>query len=143
MYVCNIKQAVKAANGADMFQEVQMDKEQLEYFLKLLLQKKAELAGAADETIEEMTRLEENFPDMTDRASLETDRSFELRIRDRERKLLHKIDKAIERIQNGTYGICEACGEEIGFKRLEARPVTTLCIDCKAKQEREEKSRGE
>jgi DnaK suppressor protein len=80
---------------------------------------------------------------MTDRASLETDRSFELRIRDRERKLLHKIDKAIERIQNGTYGICEACGEEIGFKRLEARPVTTLCIDCKAKQEREEKSRGE
>jgi DnaK suppressor protein len=126
-----------------MFQEVQMDKEQLEYFLKLLLQKKAELAGAADETIEEMTRLEENFPDMTDRASLETDRSFELRIRDRERKLLHKIDKAIERIQNGTYGICEACGEEIGFKRLEARPVTTLCIDCKAKQEREEKSRGE
>ncbi|MEZ0329341.1 MAG: RNA polymerase-binding protein DksA [Dissulfuribacterales bacterium] len=119
-----------------------MDKEQLEYFLKLLLQKKEELAGAADQTIEEMTQLEENFPDMTDRASLETDRSFELRIRDRERKLLHKIDKAIERIQNGTYGICESCGEEIGFKRLEARPVTTLCIDCKAKQEREEKSRG-
>lgn len=128
--------------GADMFQEAQMDKEQLEYFLKLLLQKKEELAGAADQTIEEMTQLEENFPDMTDRASLETDRSFELRIRDRERKLLHKIDKAIERIQNGTYGICESCGEEIGFKRLEARPVTTLCIDCKAKQEREEKSRG-
>lgn len=125
-----------------MFQEVQMDKEQLEYFLKLLLQKKEELMGAADQTIEEMTQLEENFPDMTDRASLETDRSFELRIRDRERKLLHKIDKAIERIQNGTYGICESCGEEIGFKRLEARPVTTLCIDCKARQEREEKSRG-
>ncbi len=126
-----------------MFQEVQMDKENLEYFLKLLLQKKEELAGAADQTIEEMTQLEENFPDMTDRASLETDRSFELRIRDRERKLLYKIDKAIERIQNGTYGICESCGEEIGFKRLEARPVTTLCIDCKAKQEREEKARGE
>jgi len=128
--------------GADIPQEVQMDKEQLEHFLKLLLQKRNELTGAADQTIEEMTQLEENFPDMTDRASLETDRSFELRIRDRERKLLHKIDKAIERIQNGTYGICEECGAEIGFKRLEARPVTTLCIECKTKQEREEKARG-
>ncbi|EKD38754.1 MAG: hypothetical protein ACD_75C00621G0006, partial [uncultured bacterium] len=70
-------------------------------------------------------------------------RSFELRIRDRERKLLSKIDEAIARIDDGSYGICEDCGEEIGLKRLEARPVTTLCIDCKTLQETREKSVGQ
>ena len=68
--------------------------------------------------------------------------SFELRIRDRERKLLSKIDEAIARIDDGSYGICEDCDEEIGLKRLEARPVTTLCIDCKTIQETKEKSKG-
>ncbi len=119
-----------------------MDQQQLEYFRKLLQKKLDELLGEADKTLEEMTDMDDHFPDPTDRASVESDRSFELRIRDRERKLIKKIKKALERIDDGTYGICEGCGEDIGFKRLEARPVTTLCIECKSKQEQEEKARG-
>jgi len=83
----------------------------------------------------------ENFPDMTDQASAETDQNFTIRLREREQKLLKKIDDALERINNGTFGICESCGEEISLKRLEARPVTTLCIDCKTRQEADEKIR--
>jgi DnaK suppressor protein len=90
----------------------------------------------------EMTDQTTNVPDPNDRATLESGRSFELRIRDRERRLLSKIDEAIARIDDGTYGVCEDCGEEIGLKRLEARPVTTLCIDCKTIQETREKSVG-
>jgi len=119
-----------------------MDQEQLEYFRGLLQAKLDELLGEADRTLGDMTVMDDHFPDPTDRASVESDRSFELRIRDRERKLIKKIRKALERIDDGTYGICEGCGEEIGPKRLEARPVTTLCIDCKSRQEREEKARG-
>ena len=119
-----------------------MDQQQLEYFRKLLQKKLDELLGEADKTLEEMTDMDDHFPDPTDRASVESDRSFELRIRDRERKLIKKIKKALERIDEGTYGVCEECGEDIGFKRLEARPVTTLCIECKSKQEKEEKARG-
>jgi DnaK suppressor protein len=84
----------------------------------------------------------DTFPDPTDRATLETDRNFMLRIRDRERKLISKIKEALERIEDGTYGLCEACGEPIGEKRLMARPVTTLCIECKARQEKQERVRG-
>jgi len=80
-----------------------------------------------------------NFPDPTDRASLESDRNFELRIRDRERKLINKIREAVERLDEGEYGVCESCGEDIGEARLRARPVTTLCIECKTEQERQEK----
>ncbi|HEU0265770.1 MAG TPA: RNA polymerase-binding protein DksA, partial [Geobacterales bacterium] len=80
-----------------------------------------------------------NFPDPNDRASQESDRTFELRIRDRERRLLAKIREALERIDDGTFGICEECGEEISEPRLRARPVTTLCIDCKMEEERQEK----
>ncbi len=79
------------------------------------------------------------FPDLGDQASAETDRSFMLRLRGREQKLLKKIEEAIERIDKGEYGICDVCGEEIGIKRLEARPVTTMCIECKTEQEEEEK----
>ncbi len=79
------------------------------------------------------------FPDLGDQASAETDRSFMLRLRGREQKLLKKIEDAMERIDAGEYGSCEACGEEIGIKRLEARPVTTMCIECKTEQEEEEK----
>jgi DnaK suppressor protein len=79
------------------------------------------------------------FPDLGDQASAETDRSFMLRLRGREQKLLKKIEEAIERIEVGQYGICDVCGEEIGLKRLEARPVTTMCIECKTEQEEEEK----
>jgi len=80
-----------------------------------------------------------NFPDMGDQATAETDRNFMLRLRDRERMLLKKIDETIERIDNNSYGICSSCGNEIDIKRLEVRPVTDLCIDCKIRQEEEEK----
>lgn len=120
-----------------------MDQKQLDHFRSILEKRLRELLGEADKTIEEMTETEENYPDLTDRAAVESDRGFELRIRDRERRLIKKIRKALERIDNGTYGICEGCGGEIGVKRLEARPVTTLCIECKSRQEQEEKARGE
>lgn len=119
-----------------------MEQERLEYFKKLLDKERQEVLTAATETIKELNAAEENLPDITDMASAEADRSFQLRIRDRERKLLNKIDKAILRISDGTYGICEGCGDDIEEKRLEARPVTTLCIKCKAKQETEEKAKG-
>lgn len=80
-----------------------------------------------------------NFPDITDQAAAEADKNFTIRLREREQKLLKKIDEALSRIANGTFGICELCGEEISYKRLHARPVTTYCIDCKTKQEEEEK----
>jgi DnaK suppressor protein len=86
-----------------------------------------------------MSDEEETFPDPTDRASLESDRNFLLRIRDRERKLILKIEEALDRIEKGTFGICEVCGEEISEERLQARPVTTLCIDCKTEEEEKEK----
>jgi DnaK suppressor protein len=84
----------------------------------------------------------EILPDPPDRASLEADRNFMLRIRDRENKLIKKIKKALDRIENGTFGVCEKCGEDISVKRLKARPVTTLCIDCKTKEEAFEKALG-
>jgi DnaK suppressor protein len=89
-----------------------------------------------------MTVPKENFPDPTDRASLEADRNFMLRIRDRESKLIKKIKKALDRIDNGTFGICEKCGEDIAPARLKARPVTTQCIECKTKEEALEKALG-
>lgn len=119
----------------------QMNQAQLEYFKTLLNKKLSNLLGEADKTLVEMTTSNGQVPDPTDRASLESERSFELRIRDRERKLIKKIRKALERIDEDTYGICEECGEDIGIKRLEARPVTTLCIECKSKQEKEEKAK--
>jgi len=119
-----------------------MDKENLEYFRGLLQNQLDELIEEALRTINGMTNLKDNFPDPTDRAALETDRNFLLRIRDRERKLIEKIKEALERIDNGSFGICEVCGQEIGEERLRARPVTTLCIDCKKKQEAREKARG-
>jgi DnaK suppressor protein len=83
----------------------------------------------------------ETLTDLGDQASAETDQNFILRLREREQKLLKKIDEAIDRINEGTFGICESCGGPISVKRLKARPVTTLCIDCKTKQEAEEKIR--
>jgi DnaK suppressor protein len=83
----------------------------------------------------------EAFPDVSDQASAEVDQNFSMRIRDRERKLLKKIDEALDRMSNATYGVCEHCGGEIPYKRLKARPVTTLCIECKTSQEQEEQAR--
>ena len=117
-----------------------MKKEQVDYFKELLEQRLQELLTNADGTVTEMTVDVESFPDPTDRASLESDRNFTLRIRDRERKLIGKIKEALERIEDGSFGECEKCGGDISFKRLQARPVTTLCIDCKKRQEATEKS---
>ena len=116
-----------------------MNKQQLEEFRSLLQSQMDELLSDAGKTVSDMTEEKTNFPDPTDRASLESDRNFELRIRDRERKLINKIRQALERIEDGTFGQCESCEEEIGTERLRARPVTTLCIDCKTEQERQEK----
>ena len=118
-----------------------MKKEKLEKFKALLIERKSVLLEEAKDTMVEMTDDEEAFPDPNDRATLESDRNRTLRIRDRERKLISKIDKALERVEDGTFGICEECGEEITDARLKARPVTTLCIDCKEEQEKQEKAR--
>ena len=119
-----------------------MDQERLEYFKGLLQDQLDKLIEEALKTVNGMTNLKDNFPDPSDRAALETDRNFLLRIRDRERKLIEKIKEALERIDNGTFGICEVCSKEIGEERLSARPVTTQCIDCKKKQEAREKAKG-
>ncbi len=119
-----------------------MKKEDIDYFKTLLTDQLEELLHQADDTVSDMTEQKENFPDPTDRASLEADRNFMLRIRDREHKLIKKIKKALERIENGTFGICESCGEDISLGRLKARPVTTQCIACKTKEEALEKALG-
>jgi len=116
-----------------------MEKEKIEYFKDLLNTRLESLLAEAGKTVEDMSDNEESFPDPTDRASLESDRNFLLRIRDRERKLIIKIKEALDRIEDGTFGICEVCGEEISEERLKARPVTTLCIDCKTDEEEKEK----
>jgi DnaK suppressor protein len=119
-----------------------MKKKEIEYFKKLLTAQLEELLEQADDTVSGMTAPKENFPDPTDRASLEADRNFLLRIRDRESKLIKKIKKTLARIESGTFGTCESCGENISAKRIKARPVTTQCIECKTKEEALEKALG-
>jgi DnaK suppressor protein len=116
-----------------------MEEAKIEYFRGMLQDEMKVLLEEAGKTVSEMTSETTNFPDPNDRATQESDRSFELRIRDRERRLINKIREALERIEEGTFGVCEMCEEEIGEARLKARPVTTLCIDCKMEQERKEK----
>ena len=116
-----------------------MKPETLEEFRRLLQEMLEKLISEADRTVAEMNEEQTNFPDPTDRASLESDRNFELRIRDRERKLISKVREALKRIDDGEFGLCEICEEPIGEGRLRARPVTTLCIDCKTEQERLER----
>ncbi len=116
-----------------------MDKKTLAEFKNLLTRQLESLLQEAGKTVTGMTEEKSNFPDPTDRASLESDRNFELRIRDRERKLINKIRQALKRIEDGTFGLCENCEEEIGMERLRARPVTTRCINCKTEQERQER----
>jgi DnaK suppressor protein len=121
-----------------------MRERELKHFQGLLQEQLDQLLKEADRTVDGMTDAKaENFPDPTDRAALESNRNFTLRIRDRERKLIVKIKEALTRIDDGSYGLCEECGEKIGRERLEARPVTTLCFDCKSLQEvSERKLRG-
>jgi DnaK suppressor protein len=120
-----------------------MKPEKVQFFRYLLTQKMNELLDEAEKTVSDMTTGKENFPDPNDRATLESDRNFELRIRDRERKLIVKIQEAIKRLDDGVFGICDVCGGTISEKRLIARPVTTQCINCKTKQEKIERQKGE
>jgi len=124
------------------FKELIMEQKEIEHFKKILTNQLKELLIHAGDTVSGMTTPRENYPDPADRSTIETDRNFMLRIRDRERQLAGKIRKALLRIENGTFGICEKCEEEISFKRLEARPVTTQCIDCKTKEEAYENALG-
>jgi DnaK suppressor protein len=120
--------------------EAAAKEKKLQQIRKKLLRQKEELLSGAGQTRNTMPE-ETAFPELGDQASAEIDRNFTLRLGDRERKLLKKIEDAIEKIDTGTYGICESCGQPIGLSRLEARPVTTMCIDCKTEQEEEEKLR--
>lgn len=111
---------------------------------KKLLKQRQELLSEAEQTLNSKISTEkESFPDPTDQAVAELDNNFLLKLRSREQKLLKKIDEAIARIDSGSYGVCESCGGEINVKRLEVRPVTTLCIECKTAQEEEEKRQAD
>lgn len=119
--------------------EQYMSKPQLNHFRKILNDWKAELSQELDRTVHTMQDEVTMFADPNDRASQETDMTLELRNRDRERKLIKKIDETLRNIDGDEYGYCEGCGIEIGLKRLEARPTATLCIDCKTLDEMREK----
>jgi DnaK suppressor protein len=120
-----------------------MKKKDLEFFKKLLAEQLEELLRHGENAVTGMRDPGDNLPDPTDRASFDTDRSFMLRIRDREAKLIKKIREALDRIDDGSFGICETCGEEISIKRLMARPMTNQCIACKTNEEKMEKAIGE
>ena len=122
--------------------EEYMSPDQIEHFRTILLHWKKELMTEVNRTVHHMQDEASNFPDPTDRASQESDFSLELRTRDRERKLIKKIDESIAMLDAGDYGFCEACGVEIGIKRLEARPTASQCIDCKTLDEIREKQMG-
>ncbi|MBI1988037.1 MAG: RNA polymerase-binding protein DksA [Nitrospinae bacterium] len=117
-----------------------MNKKTLKYFEQELVKKRQDLIEEATKTVNTDLKAQKGeLPDTVDRSSLETDRSFLLRLRDRERKLIKKIDETLARIKEGTFGICMECGEEIDEERLKVRPVATLCISCKEDQEQKEK----
>lgn len=120
-----------------------MEQKDIEYFRQLLASMLDEAQQKGDSTLEDLTDNNEIFADPADRATAESDRAFTLRIRDRERRLIKKIRAALQRIEEGSFGVCEDCGEEIGVPRLKARPVTKLCINCKSKQEEDEHLRGD
>lgn len=122
--------------------EEYMNEQQLEHFRQLLLNWKKELMEEVDRTVQHLKEEANNFADPADRATQEEEFSLELRTRDRERKLIKKISETLEKIDEGDYGYCEACGIEIGIRRLEARPTATLCVDCKSLAEIKEKQIG-
>src|SRR5216684_6078852 len=117
-----------------------MNPRQLEYFRQKLLRWRAELLAESSETLQHLKEESLLKPDITDRASLETERAIELRTRDRERKLIAKIDAALERIKDGTFGYCEETDQPIGIRRLEARPIATLSIEAQERHERMERT---
>ncbi|MBI3899861.1 MAG: RNA polymerase-binding protein DksA [Gammaproteobacteria bacterium] len=122
--------------------EKYMNKKQHDHFRTKLLAWRTDLLEELTRTVHQMRDEPDNPPDPNDRASQETDMSLELRSRDRERKLIKKIDEALTRIDTGDYGFCEVCGVEIGLERLDARPTADLCIDCKTLDEIREKQMG-
>ena len=119
--------------------ESYMNDEQIEHFRGILLNWRGELVDEMSRTVSHMKDEAANFPDPADRATQEEEFSLELRTRDRERKLIKKIDSTLDRLQNDDYGYCDACGIEIGIQRLEARPTATMCIDCKTLAEIKER----
>lgn len=122
--------------------EEYMNDKQIEHFRQILLAWKRQLMEEVDRTLHHMQDEAANFPDPNDRASQESEFTLELRTRDRERKLIKKIDDSLIHLDSGDYGFCETCGIEIGIRRLEARPTATLCIDCKVLDEIREKQMG-
>lgn len=120
--------------------EVFMNERQREYFRRKLIAWKEDILRESHETLIVLQNENENHPDLADRASFETDRSIELRARDRQRKLIAKIDAALARLDDGTYGYCEETGEPIGLKRLDARPIATLSIEAQERHERRERT---
>ena len=122
--------------------EEYMNEDQVEHFRRILQSWKNELMREVDRTVHHMQDEAANFPDPNDRATQESEFSLELRTRDRERKLIKKIEESMENLERGDYGFCETCGVEIGLRRLEARPTATQCIDCKTLDEIREKQIG-
>ncbi len=120
--------------------EEYMNDMQLEYFRRKLVDWKKELLAQSSDTLDDLRQGGLNQPDDIDRASLETDKSLDLRTKDRARKLIVKIDEALDRIEDGSYGYCEETGEEIGIDRLMARPIATLCLEAQERHERMEKT---
>ena len=118
-----------------------MNDAQTAHFREILQNWKRELMEEVDRTVHHMQDEAANFPDPNDRATQESEFTMELRTRDRERKLIKKIDESLDNLENGEYGYCEQCGVEIGVQRLEARPTANLCIDCKSLDEIREKQR--
>jgi DnaK suppressor protein len=119
--------------------EAFMNERQREYFRRKLIRWKGDILREAQETLATLQSENENHPDLADRASSETDRAIELRARDRQRKLIAKIEAALSRIDDGTYGYCEETGEPISIKRLEARPIATLSLEAQERHERNER----
>jgi DnaK suppressor protein len=120
-----------------------MEAKDIQFFRDMLNAMLEDILQKGQATIDDMTETVEVYADPADRATAESDRAFTLRLRDRERKLIKKIQQALTRIDDGEFGICSECGEEIGIARLKARPMTTLCINCKSKQEEDEMVRGD
>jgi len=129
----------KTKNNRGSEKEPFMNERQREHFRNKLLAWKEEILKEAKETLQHLQDENQNHPDLADRASSETDRAIELRARDRQRKLIAKIDAALQRIDDGTYGYCEETGEPIAIKRLEARPIATLSVEAQERHERRER----
>ena len=140
------KQTMNENESFKPYQETEgeeyMSDEQLEHFRGILQDWKQELLDEVDRTVKNLKEEASNFADPADRATQEEEFSLELRTRDRERKLIKKINETLQGIEEGDYGYCEACGIEIGIRRLEARPTATMCVDCKSLAEIKEKQIG-